>query len=73
MWSIGVVLYIILCGKIPFPGDSHKEIIENVLAGEFHFDYAPFKVVSAEAKDLISKLFVRDDKLRLSAEEAFNH
>ena len=28
---MGVVLYILLSGKVPFPGDSNKEIIENVL------------------------------------------
>lgn len=43
---MGVVLYILLSGKVPFPGESNKEIIENVLKGEYHFNYEPFKNVS---------------------------
>lgn len=70
---MGVVLYILLSGKVPFPGDSNKEIIENVLKGEFHFQHEPFNSVSDEAKDIIKKLLVKDVVKRLSAEEAYNH
>ena len=42
IWSIGVVLYIMLSGKVPFPGESNKEIIENVLKAEYHFEYDAF-------------------------------
>jgi hypothetical protein len=37
-----VVLYIILSGKVPFPGESNKEIIENVLKADYHFDHDAF-------------------------------
>jgi serine/threonine protein kinase len=57
---MGVVLYILLSGKVPFPGDSNKEIIENVLRGDFHYNHEPFKNVSEVAKDLIGKLLVKD-------------
>jgi hypothetical protein len=43
---MGVVLYILLSGKVPFPGDSNKEIIENVIRGEYHFQHEAFKNVS---------------------------
>ena len=58
---------------MPFPGDSNKEIIENVLRGEFHFNHDEFKTVSAQAKDLISKLLVKDVEQRYSAADAYNH
>lgn len=70
---MGVVLYILLSGKVPFPGESNKEIIENVLRGEYHFSHEAFKNVSSHAKDLIGKLLVKDVNLRYSAEEAYNH
>ena len=70
---MGVVTYILLSGKIPFPGDNNKEIIENVTKGDFHFEYDAFKQVSDEAKDLISKLLVKDYEARLSAEGALDH
>jgi serine/threonine protein kinase len=57
---MGVVLYILLSGKVPFPGDSNKEIIENVMKGEYHFHHDVFKQVSSDARDLISKLLVKD-------------
>ncbi len=72
-WSMGVVLYIMLSGKVPFPGECNKEIIENVIKGEYHYNHDSFKNVSAEAKDLISKLLVKDPTKRWSAEAAFNH
>jgi serine/threonine protein kinase len=73
LWSMGVVLYILLSGKVPFPGESNKEIIENVLKGEYHFNHDAFKTVSNEAKDLISRLLVKDVERRFNASDAYNH
>ena len=73
IWSIGVVLYIMLSGKVPFPGESNKEIIENVIKAEYHFEYDAFKHVSDSAKDLISHLLVKDVEKRFTADEAYNH
>jgi serine/threonine protein kinase len=67
MWSMGVVLYILLSGKVPFPGDNNKEIIENVLAGEYHLEHEGFKCVSPLAIDLINNLLVKDVNKRFSA------
>ena len=68
---MGVVLYILLSGKVPFPGESNKEIIENVLKGEYHFNYEPFQTLSEDAKDLIRNLLVKDVNRRFDAETAF--
>eukprot|EP00347_Sterkiella_histriomuscorum_P008559 403344629 len=73
IWSMGVVLYILLSGKVPFPGESHKEIIENVLRGDYTFEHDSFNSVSNLAKDLISKLLVKDVQKRYSAAEAYSH
>jgi hypothetical protein len=50
----------LLSGKVPFPGESNKEIIENVLKAEYHFNHEAFKLVSNPAKDLIARLLVKD-------------
>ena len=31
VWSLGIILYIFLCGYPPFEGDNNKEIFKNVL------------------------------------------
>jgi serine/threonine protein kinase len=62
-----------LSGKVPFPGESNKEIIENVLKGEYHYNHDAFKLVSNEAKDLISQLLVKDVKSRFNADDAYMH
>jgi len=57
---MGVVTYILLSGKVPFPGTSNKEIIDNVMKGEYHFNHKVFSTVSDMAKDLIRRLLVKD-------------
>lgn len=31
VWSLGVILFVFLCGYPPFEGDNNKEIFRNVL------------------------------------------
>lgn len=73
IWSIGVVLYILLSGKVPFPGRTETEIIYNVLRGEYHFNHAAFNDVSDDCKDLIRKCLVRDPESRISASNSLQH
>lgn len=72
-WSMGVVLYIMLSGKPPFGGRSNKEIIENVLKGQYSLTSPIWEKISDQAKDLISKLLERQADMRLTAEEAYQH
>ena len=73
IWSMGVVLYIMLSGKVPFPGRTEPEIIHNVMKGEYHFNHPAFKNVSEGCKDLIQRCLQKDHSMRYSAQGCLGH
>ena len=70
---MGVVLYIMLSGKVPFPGNSELEIIGNVIKGDFHFNHEPFANHSPDAKEFLKCLIVKNVNERFDAPQAFAH
>lgn len=73
LWSLGAIIYVLLSGQYPFTGSTIKEILTSVYSGRFSFRSKTFKSISAGAKDLISKLLVKNVELRLAAHDAFQH
>lgn len=67
IWSIGVILFILLCGYPPFNGANENEIIERVRQGHFCTDDEDWEDISPAAKDLVHKLLTYDHKQRISA------
>ena len=73
IWSCGVIMYILLCGKYPFYGSSEEEITKKILVGNFNFDNDNFKNVSDNAKDLIKKCLIHDKNKRITVKDALKH
>jgi len=73
MWAVGVLLYILLSGRLPFSGDSDEELFKAIMEGDLVWKSPQFDEVSAEAKDLISHLIVVDTSKRYSAADALKH
>ena len=73
IWSCGVIMYRLLCGKYPFSGDSEEEITKKILFGKFNFNNKYFENVSESAKDLITKCLIRNKNKRISVKEALKH
>jgi len=72
LWSVGVVLYVLLCGYAPFNGEDDTQVIKAIIAGQLDFNGNEWTNVSKQAKDLVKKLICKSDK-RLSASEALQH
>ena len=72
-WSCGVLMYILLCGEAPFPGETEEEIFEKVKKCDYSFSNPAFKKVSKNCKDLIRRLLEPKKKYRIKAREALRH
>ena len=73
VWSLGVILYVFLCGYPPFEGESNTAIFKNILCQKLKFDPKEWSTISEEAKDLITKMLDRNVATRISAPEALVH
>lgn len=73
MWSIGVILYILLCGYPPFFAETDPELFKLIMEVNYNFDGDEWDDVSETAKDLIRKLLTKDPAVRMTASEMANH
>lgn len=69
MWSVGVIIYCLLAGRVPFNGRRNVDLFRAVVNCEYSFD-ADWDGISENAKDLIKSLLVTDPSQRMSAREA---
>ncbi|KAK2497800.1 hypothetical protein MC885_000452 [Smutsia gigantea] len=67
--SLGVVLYVLVCGALPFDGSTLKDLRARVLSGKFRI---PF-FMSTECEHLIRHMLVLDPNKRLSMEQICKH
>lgn len=72
MWSVGVILFVLLCGYPPFADENQNALFEKVRCGEYIFHEAEWRNVTDDAKDLIRNLLVVDPARRWTAKEALN-
>ncbi|CAM6050580.1 unnamed protein product [Sphagnum compactum] len=73
MWSIGVITYILLCGRRPFWDKTEQGIFNEVLKKSPDFKDKPWPTISNSAVDFVKKLLQKDPHLRLSAAQALSH
>ncbi|XP_072906883.1 serine/threonine-protein kinase MARK1 isoform X6 [Hemitrygon akajei] len=65
VWSLGVILYTLVSGSLPFDGQNLKELRERVLRGKYRI---PF-YMSTDCENLLKKLLVLNPAKRGSLEQ----
>lgn len=69
MWSLGVILFALLCGHLPFDDDNIKELYKKIASGT----YTSPDYLMPNARHLISRLITVDPKKRATLEEVLAH
>ncbi|KAK5933199.1 hypothetical protein CgunFtcFv8_004845 [Champsocephalus gunnari] len=73
-WSLGVLLFVCLCGYPPFHESFGRQpISEQIIRGEFTMVPSKWRHVSAQAKDVVRRLLLVEPSDRLSIEGALQH
>jgi calcium-dependent protein kinase len=66
VWSVGIIIYILLSGMVPFGGRSDTEIFENVRNAELQISGPFWDWISDSAKDLLRNMINRDVQQRFT-------
>uniref|UniRef100_A0A8C7FV47 Serine/threonine kinase 33 n=1 Tax=Oncorhynchus kisutch TaxID=8019 RepID=A0A8C7FV47_ONCKI len=73
VWSIGVIMYMLLCGEPPFIATSEERLFEMIKKGELHFVGPIWDSISDAAKKVLSCLLKVDPAHRITANELLDN
>ncbi|KAL1862175.1 Serine/threonine-protein kinase [Paecilomyces lecythidis] len=69
VWSFGIVLYVLVCGKVPFDDQSMPQLHAKIKKGVVEYPQG----LTTECRHIISRMLVTDPKQRASLAEIMNH
>lgn len=72
IWSLGVIVYILLCGEYPFDCDD-RLLDEKITTADYNTESYEWEILSEEAKDFVAKLLQMEPEKRMTIDEALKH
>lgn len=73
LWSLGCILYALVCSSLPFDHESQKETIRMTCEDQVIFDSPQWRHVSRACVDLINKLLIKNPEERITLDQTLNH
>lgn len=73
MWSLGTILYIMLCGYPPFVEKNLPRLYKAIKRGNVQFNKPYWEKISPDAKNCVQGLLMLDIKKRMSPAELLEH
>ena len=73
IWSMGVILYYMLSGRLPFRGRREQEVAEKIVYDPLEFDEDDWETRSQRVQDLITLCLEKKKEDRITIDEFINH
>ena len=73
IWSMGVILYYMLCGHLPFKGNKEVVIAEKIVNDDLEFDEDEWEVRSKKVRELITSCLKKEPEERITIDDFLNH
>ncbi|KAL3076339.1 hypothetical protein niasHS_013610 [Heterodera schachtii] len=69
VWSLGVILYVMVCGVLPFEGLNLQLLRDRVLSGRIRIPY----FMSSDCENLVRRMLTVDSRRRPTIEQIKHH
>ena len=73
IWSMGIILYYMLCGHLPFKGNKEVIIAEKIVNDDLEFDEDEWEVRSKKVRELIVSCLKKEPEERITIDDFLNH